>query len=204
MASSVPSHKPDAVLFAPARGFRENIQIVIWVSRLMGIFRLILDIALLQRGPQALPAASWVTAAALAAYGVVGMVAHRMIAPGMNPIGPVFFDLFLMAGFVMSLLYWRGFPGRAYQTLAALAGTGTLLTLCGLPVIRLLEPGAQGDALASVGAILWLALMGWSLLVTAHILRHSLAVSLPAGVLVGMIYMMISIFFYGMLFGTAQ
>jgi hypothetical protein len=170
----------------------------------MGIFRLILDIALLRRGPQAVPAASWLTVAALAAYGVVGMLAHRMVVPGMNPTGPALFDLFLMIGFVLSLLYWRGFQGRAYQTLAALAGTGTLLTLCGLPVIRLLEPQAQGEALASVGAILWLVLMGWSLLVTAHILRHSLAVSLPAGVLLAMIYMMISIFFYGTLFGAPQ
>lgn len=169
----------------------------------MRIFRLVLDIALLQRGPQALPAAPWLTVAALAAYGFVGMLAHQMIAPGMNPTGPVVFDLFLMAGFVLSLLYWRGFPGRAYQTLAALAGTGTLLTLCGLPVIRLLGPEAQG-ALASAGVILWLMLMGWSLLVTAHILRHSLAVSLPAGVLLAMIYMMVSIFLYSMLFGTPQ
>lgn len=190
--------------FAPERGFRENIRIVSRVPHLMRIFRLVLDIALLQRGPQALPAASWLTVAALAAYGVVGMLAHRMVAPEMNPTGPVFFDLFLMVGFVLSLLYWRGFPGRTYQTLAALAGTGTFLTLCGLPVIRLLEPEAQGDALASAGAVLWLVLVGWSLLVTAHILRHSLAVSLPAGVLLAMIYMMISIFFYGMLFGTPQ
>lgn len=170
----------------------------------MRIFRLVLDIALLQRGPQALPAAAWLTVAALATYGAVGMLAHRMIAPEMNPTGPVFFDLFLMIGFVLSLLYWRGFPGRTYQTLAALAGTGTLLTLCGLPVIRLVEPDTQGGALVSAGAILWLALMGWSLLVTAHILRHSLAVSLPAGVLLAMIYMVISIIFYGMLFGTPQ
>lgn len=170
----------------------------------MRIFRLVLDIALLQRGPQVLPAASWLTVAALAAYGVVGMVAHQMIVPGMNPAGPVFFDLFLMVGFVLSLLAWRGLPGRAYQTLAALAGTGTFLTLCGLPVIQLLEPEAQGGTLASAGAILWLVLMGWSLLVTAHILRHSLTVSLPAGVLLAMFYMMISIFFYGMLFGTPR
>lgn len=170
----------------------------------MGIFRLILDIALLQRGPQALPAASWLTVAALVAYGAVGMLAHRMIAPEINPAGPVVFDLSLLVGFVLSLLYWRSFPARVYQTLAALGGTGTLLTLCGLPVIHLLEPEGQGEALVSAGAVLWLVLMGWSLLVTAHILRHALAVSLPAGVLLSMVYMMVSIFFYGMLFGAGR
>lgn len=170
----------------------------------MQIFRLMLDIALLQRGPQALPASLWIMAGALAAYGAAGLLAHRLIVPATYPAGPVFFDLFLMVVFVLALLSWRGVLDRAVQTLAALAGTGTLLTLCGLPVIRLLEPEGESPALASAGILLWLALTGWSLVVTAHILRHALAVTLAAGIFLAMAYMMISVFLYGTLFGTGQ
>lgn len=170
----------------------------------MRIFRLMLDIALFQRGPQSLPASPWITIGAMGAYAAAGLLVHRLIAPAASPVGPVFLDLFVLTGFVMVLLFWRGFIDRVNQTLAALAGTGTLLTLCGLPVIRLLEPQAGSPALASAGVILWLALTGWSLAVTAHILRHALAVSFPAGMIWAVAYMMISVFLYGTFFGTAR
>lgn len=170
----------------------------------MRIFRLILDIALLQRGPQTLPASSGLAGAALASYVGVGLLAHQMILPDVNPVGPVLFDLFLLVGFVLSLLYGRGFSGRSRQTLAALGGVGTLLTLVSLPVIRMLDAADASAALAAAGVISWLGLMAWSLLVTAYILRHALSTTFPLGMLLAIAYMMVSIFFHSMLFGTAR
>lgn len=169
----------------------------------MRILRLILDITLLQRGPQALPASSGLAGLAMASYFGVGLLAHQMILPEVNPAGPVLFDLLLLVGFVLSLLYGRGFAGRARQTLAALGGAGTLLTLVSLPVIRILDAAEASAALAAAGVISWLALMAWSLLVTAHILRHALSLAFPLGILLAMVYMMVSIFFHEILFGTA-
>lgn len=169
----------------------------------MRMFRLILDIALFQRGPQALPASFWLTVAALAVYALAGLLAHQLIVPVANPLGPVLFDLFLMVGFALALLFGFGYPERSLQTLAALGGTGTLLTLCGLPVVQMLDADATG-AVAALGVILWSALMIWSLAVTAHILRHALSVSFAVGLFLAVTYMMASILFYGTLFGTAQ
>lgn len=191
--------------FAPTLGFRENASIS--GSRLpcpMRTLRMILDIALLQRGPQVLPASTSLTVGALASYAGAGLLVHQLIVPAMNPVGPVLFDLSLLVGFVLALLYGRGLLGRGLQTLAALGGTGTLLTLCTLPVVPLLDPGTAGPVEASAGVIFWLALMVWSLLVTAHILRHALAIALPAGILLAMAYMMVSLFLYGIIFGTAR
>lgn len=169
----------------------------------MRTFRLILDIALIQRGPQALPASLWLTLVALAVYVVVGALAHQLIMPVATPLGPALFDLFLMVGFALALLYGFGYPERSLQTLAALGGTGTLLTLCGLPVVQMLDADAKG-AIAALGVILWSALMVWSLAVTAHILRHALSVSFAVGLFLAVAYMMVSILLYGTLFGTAQ
>lgn len=166
--------------------------------------RLILDIALLQRGPQALPLSTGLTVAALGSYAAAGLLAHRLIAPAMNPVGPVFFDLSLLVGFVLALLYGRGLPGRALQTLAALGGVGTLLTLCSLPVVPLLDPATAGPVQASAGAIFWLALMIWSLVVTGHVLRHALDISFHVGILLAMAYMMVSLVLYGIMFGMGQ
>ncbi len=166
----------------------------------MHIPRLILEIALLQRGPQALPASNGLTITALASYAAAGVLAHRMIAPTGSPVGPVLLDLVLLIGFVLVLLYWRGFPGRWSQTLTALGGAGTLLTLCALPVIGMLDSTAGSPPIASVGVILWLTLMVWSVFVTAHVLRHALAIGLSTGVFLALGYMMISLVLYASLF----
>lgn len=170
----------------------------------MRIILVMLDIALLRRGPQALPASVSLAVGALGIYAAVGLLAHERMAPEMDPVGPVLFDLFLLVTFMMALLYSRGVANRAYQTLAALGGTGTVLSLCALPVIPLLNPGAAGSAMVYLGVILWLGLMVWSLVVTAHILRHALALDFSMGLLCSMIYMVISIYLYGFLFGPAQ
>lgn len=170
----------------------------------MHIPRLILDIAFLQRGPQALPASTGLTITALASYAAAGVLAHHLMVPAKSPVGPVLLDLVLLTGFVLFLLYSRGFPGRSFQTLTALGGTGTLLTLCALPVIRMLDSTAGGAPLASTGVVLWLALMIWSVFVTAHILRHALAIGFSAGLFLALGYMMVSLFLYASLFETAR
>lgn len=191
--------------FAPTLGIRENASILsLQPPCTMRTPRLILDIALLQHGPQALPFSTGLTVAALASYAAAGMLAHQLIAPAMNPVGPGFFDLSLLVGFVLALLYGRGLPGRARQTLAALGGVGTLLTLCSLPVVPLLDPATAGPAQASAGAIFWMALMIWSLVVTGHVLRHALDISLPVGIFLALAYMMVSLVLYGIMFGMAR
>lgn len=170
----------------------------------MRIAWLMIDIALLRRGPQDLPASLGFTLAALAAYAGSGVLVQLQIAPEMPPLPPVLFELGLTVALAGLVLWYRDVLGRLPQTLSALAGTGTLLTLCGLPVIRLLQAGDPGGVLSMGGVILWLGLVCWSLLVSAHILRHALSVSLNIGLLLAMVFLVLSALLYGTLFGGAQ
>lgn len=170
----------------------------------MHTLTLILDIALLRRGPQALPGAVGVTLVALGAYAVSGLLVQTQMAPETPPVAPVLLDLALTVALVAILLRFRGCPERFPQTMTAMAGTGTLLTLCGLPVVRLLQAGASGGSLAVTGAFLWLALVCWSLLVSAHILRHALDVTLSAGLVLAMVFFVTTAILYAVLFGGGR
>lgn len=161
---------------------------------------LIIEIAIFRRGPQSLPGSLPITVAALGIYAFSGVVVQRQIAPEMASIPPVLLDLSLSVVLVVCLLWFRGFVERFPQTATALAGTGTLLTLCGLPVIRLLQAGGDGGVAALAGVALWLALVCWSLFVTAHILRHSLEISFAFGVALAMAFLFASALLYGYLF----
>lgn len=126
------------------------------------------------------------------------------IAPDLPPLPPVLFDLALTVGLVSLVLWARNCLQRFLQTLAAVAGTGALLTLCGLPMVEMLGVGGEGSALAMVGVLLWLGLISWSLLVTAHILRHAIEVNLSVGLLLAVFFLAASVLLYGVLFDTAQ
>ena len=170
----------------------------------MRIAWLIIDIALLRRGPQDVPASLAFTLGALAAYAGSGMLVQLQIAPEMAPLPPVLFEVGLTVVLTGLVLWYRGVLARLPQTLSALAGTGTLITLCGLPVIRLLQAGDPGSALAMSGVVLWLGLVCWSLLVSAHILRLALDVSLNIGLVLAMVFLVLSALLYGTVFGGAQ
>jgi len=82
---------------------------------------------------------------------------------------------------------------RLTQTLTALAGTGTLLGLCALPVIQLLSSGQATGQPSLLASMLWLLLFGWNLVVVAHIMRHALSVNFPVATGIAMLYTLVAI-----------
>jgi hypothetical protein len=80
-----------------------------------------------------------------------------------------------------------------FQTLTALAGTGTLLGLLGMPLMlqasRVQQSGEPGAALV-MG---WLVLLIWNITVQAHIFRHALSSRYGIGLLVAGLHTVVAI-----------
>lgn len=153
----------------------------------------LLDICLLRAGPQDLPAAPQFLALTLVGYFLVDVLISRLNLPIGAAFAVSLLDMLLLAAFAQIVLRVVAKPARFNQTLAALAGTGQLLGLLALPLIHGLTTAQASGASAAGLAFAWLAVLGWSLLVLGHILRHALSVGLMTGVGVGVLYSLVSV-----------
>jgi hypothetical protein len=167
------------------------------MSRLLLVW---FDICLLRAGPQDLPASRELLGLAIASYTLVSFL---LSAPG-YPLATAgqmaLVDVALLIVFPASLLYLLGKPARVYQTLTALAGTGTLLGLIALPVMPLLLQGEGSGPPPVFASLLWLVLFGWTLMVVAHIMRHALSVNLPVAIGIAVVYSLLAMQIIAMLF----
>ena len=163
----------------------------------------LVEICLLRAGPQDLPATTQFLALTLAGYFLVDVLILQLGFPLGAALAASLLDLLLMAAFVQVLLRIVAKPERFQQTLAALAGTGQLLGLLAWPLIKGMLDADAGDDPATGLTLLRLALLAWSLLVTGHIVRHALSVSLATGVGIGVLYNLLSIMIVSAVFPAA-
>jgi hypothetical protein len=175
------------------------------MQSLIGLF---IDILLHRKGPQDVPAAPPVLGFVLVAYLATGGIVLWPSATGMPMvIAQLAVDLAIMLLIIGGLLAATGRRDRLRQTLAALFGTGALLSVAALPFVWMAAgafvegapaPGAELPALLSTMALFSLLLA--SLLVTGHILRHALDWSYAAGVLAAVAYFAASVTVFRALF----
>ncbi len=93
-------------------------------------------------------------------------------------------DTVLLALFTWAVLSIAGKGVRLAQTLTAVAGTGALLGLIGLPLIQQAAQAHRIEAGPSVAMVFaWLGLLTWSITVKAHIFRHALSTRFGIGLL---------------------
>ncbi len=153
-----------------------------------------LEICLLRRGPQQLPASGLLLALALAAHALSSAAlssyqlgAGRALLAGIT-------ETALLAVLTGSLLATHRLAARVVQTLTALAGTGALIGVAALPLYGWLAraaPGAAGGP--GLATLLLLGLLAWSLVVAGHILRHALSASLFLGMVIAVVFYWVSI-----------
>ncbi|NIN38239.1 MAG: hypothetical protein GTO67_05980 [Gammaproteobacteria bacterium] len=161
------------------------------------------QICLLRQGPQDLPTSGILLAITLSAYTLLTALLSNVSMSAANAVVWGLISTVLMVAFTVILLSVQRRPARLVQTLAALAGTGALLTLIALPVFGWLH-GA--DLKAGEGALAWLivvVLTLWSLAVTGHILRHALSVPYFVGLVLAVVFYLISVSVFRTLFPAA-
>ena len=160
------------------------------------LIRTIAAIALLRRGPQTLPASSFLLYLLLAAHWGTGVLLGLFsLSPAMALLAALAGTL-IMVALVHGLLLMHWLHSRVTQTLSALAGCEVLIGLLGVPLTALFY---AGGGMAELAVLLSLLLLVWNLAVAAHIFRHALSVSMGIGVLFAIGYILISMSLSGLI-----
>ena len=147
-------------------------------------------LCLLRANPQDLPASVTLELLALAAYVGVGTLDANVQLALWNAFLASAVDAFVLVALTHIALWIRDVPGRAVQTITALAGAGAVLGLIAFPILGALH--SDEGALVVLQGLLWLLFVSWQILVYGHILRHALDLPLLAGVMVSLVYFYIS------------
>jgi len=143
------------------------------------------ELCLLRRGPQDLPASPVLLALTVPAYLALDTAIAALDLPVTRAFGAAVLDAGALAAFTALALAARGRRARLLQTLTALLGSGVVLGACALPVGLWLRAAGRD---AAVPQLLWLTLFVWSIAVSAHIYRHALEVHYAIGVAVSVMY----------------
>jgi len=146
----------------------------------------------LRRAPQDDPFSPAGLVGALLAYGLVDVLQARAASDWPVALGMSLTDTLIVILFSWLVLLVAKKPARLAQTLTALAGTGAMLGLLGVPLM--LQAGAQQGG--EPGALLvlgWLVLLVWNISVQAHIFRHALSSRYGIGLLVAGLHTVVAI-----------
>jgi hypothetical protein len=149
-----------------------------------------LDLCLLRVPPQELPASRWLLGFSLSCYLLLSTLASALSHGFLDGIQIALLDALLLCGFFMLVLSLLNKPQRIVQTLSALTGAGTVLGIPALLFTAVSESGGGPDNESL--SLLWLLLLFWNLLVTAHIMRYALSSSLAIGFGVALLYVLVS------------
>jgi len=158
------------------------------------LLRAFLQISLLQRGPQSLPASRELTLLVVAAHLALGIVFSLVeLALGVA-VASALVGTLLMVAVIQALLLIRGFSGRFHQTVTAMGGCELLI---GIPA-SLLTAWYYLAGQSDIAALFSLLLVGWSLAITSHIFHHALETNRAASFGIALAYLFASYFAAGL------
>ncbi|CDI01505.1 conserved membrane hypothetical protein [Candidatus Competibacter denitrificans Run_A_D11] len=155
------------------------------------LFDLFFDICLLRKAPQDVPASMALLKMCLLAYALSGLLVLMINDPLPVALLEILLDMVLLSGLLYLGLMLHRHPRRFEQALSALTGSGTLIGLLALPLMSWMTHQAQGDDVV-LPSFLLLALMIWSIVIMAHILRHAFEISVWQGALYALSYTFLS------------
>jgi len=163
------------------------------------LLRIVIDICLLQKGPQDLPFSRALLYLMVLVYCCASLALLLLSTGFWSSVLQMLAEIALMFGFAWATLALANRAARIVQTAAALYASDALITLCAIPVVAaiLADRSAQGYPW------LILALMLWHWLVTGHIFRHALSTSFVFGLCLALLYIIGSYQIMALLFPAA-
>lgn len=146
-----------------------------------------LQLCLLSRGPQDLPASRVLLLITITVYWLVAVAMGWPYYGIRSSVLQSVVELAMVLGFTRLALLLTRHPARFTQTATALTAAGALLGVVLLPVAyAIYQAQAQGAPLG-VPAFAYIVVLGWLLLVYGNIFRHALSLKhLGLGVLVAL------------------
>lgn len=164
------------------------------MSLLSVLFRVFLDICLLRRGPQDIPAAPALLGLTLALYTSGSLIIARSRLDWIPAAQSAVVETLLMCGVTYLLLRVTGLPARWVQTATAVAGTNFVLAIIALPLLVWLMYARAHNLDGTVPALLFLVLIVWHIAILSHIFRHALSQGYGIGVLTALGYYWVVLF----------
>lgn len=155
------------------------------------LLRALLELTAGRRGPQDIPASRPLFALMFAFYLAATACLTAVAVDWPMAIKATLVDAAVMPAYVVAVLWLRNVTERCLQTLTAMAGVGALFSLAAIPPF-MITAGMPASSFSAFASVLVLVLFIWNVLVLGHILRHALAVAFPAGVLVALAYVAVS------------
>jgi hypothetical protein len=163
------------------------------VTAVLAIVHFFIDLCLLRRAPQDLPAAQavlgLVVGASLLGSMLLAITAGEKAVIGLLQGG---LDVGLLLVLLFAILRQINKPARLLQTGTALIGADTLIGLLALLPLSLATAVDESSSLLILAGILFLLLVVWGVLVTAHILRHAFEIRLSQGIFLAIAYDLLS------------
>lgn len=153
-------------------------------------------ICLLRGDPQDLPTSNVLMVSALIAYGLADVVGVLDTLPAERALLAAAVDTLLLVAATELALRWRKLENRLPQTLSALAGCGALLSLLAWATAGLTREWLPPPWV-------WVPFLLWYTLVFGHVLRHALSISLTAGVVASLLYLILSMGVTGLFVNSA-
>lgn len=156
----------------------------------MNLITRFLDICFLKAGPQDLPNSTWLMKFSLVVYFALAVISQLLEYSLSMSLVAAIAELILMMLIVAILLQLRGYSERFNQTVTAMAGTGTIISLIALPLVNLAS-GISPDQMTFTDNMIMVLIMTvllWSLMVTAHIFRNALEIKAGLAVALTVVY----------------
>jgi|SRR5699024_328458 len=176
----------------------------------MPYVRLILDLLLLRRGPQDMPAGTTFLYGAAIAYCSAEFIRSFMVGMAGHAVLHALIVTLALAVYVWLLLNWRGHVNRVPQTLSAMycANAAIVVLLMG-PTPQIAEfiaavaqagPDGQLPDPPLFATLVFLVIGCWGIAVSAHIYRHALQCHFALGLLAEIGFDFLLFFFVTALF----
>lgn len=167
------------------------------------LLKVFADIAFFRRGPEDLPASSFLFMSSLLAYAVGSVLTSMVHTEEATLIFlQVLVDISLMLFWFASLLIICHRRTRVQQTMTALFGTGALLYFVAFLMMSWFQSQIDGSTGAQPPNFPLIAIWMWSVVVAGHIVHRALEIPLIAGTSISFVYSIASMVAFNALFVT--
>jgi hypothetical protein len=159
----------------------------------MNIAMRFIDICLFKAGPADVPSSHWLLKLTLLVYFILGVIVSRLDSAWDVSLFTSLADVLVMMVFIWLILSFRGLQKRYKQTLTAMAGVGSCIGIVGIPIVMLFNQVSEQERLSNYTMLLMIAVMFWSLMVTAHIFRFALEIKPGMAAMLTLAYTILSL-----------
>ena len=171
---------------------------------MLQIASVFVDIAFHRKGPDALPASRFLFGIVLVAYLTVSLLALQINWPLDQAVGPLVADVVFCMAFFWAVLQLGQHGRRFWQTVTALLGAETFLSLVALPLLVLRSAATGSAALEPITVLLLTVVLFWSIDIGGFILSRALEQAYVVGVMIMVGYVISSFMLGELLFPTVE